>query len=160
MIRRVTDYVLSHTTRTSFFLLLFIAFLILFTHARFSGASGNGYDGELQNERTPLTEIFFTDYLALPVTIQRGQTVPINFAVRNIEGRDLDYAYVVYLVTTSGHRIDVARGSVAVPNKGEVVVQTSYTFKSNSLPVTFFVELPTRGKRISAAVPVPLPIPS
>ena len=93
--------------------------------------------------------------MALPATIQAGQTVPIDFTIRNVEGTDVQYPYTVYLVTTGGRRIEVANGIAEVANEEIVAVHTSYTFKSNSLPVTFYVELPTSGKRISAVVPVP-----
>ena len=109
----------------------------------------------LRAAHTPLTELFFTDYLALPATIQAGQTVSVDFTIRNVEGTDMQYPYTVYLITTGGRRIEVANGITEVANEKVAAVHTSYTFKSNSLPVTFYVELSTSGKRISAVVPVP-----
>jgi len=154
MAHRVFHYLFSSIFRTILALsLTVLALFFVYTH--FNGASVNIDTFRLSAKHSPLTELFFTDYLALPATIQAGQTVPVNFTIRNVEGTDVQYPYTVYLVTTGGRRIEVANGIAEVANEEIVAVHTSYTFKSNSLPVTFYVELPTSGKRISAVVPVP-----
>ena len=154
MAHTVIQYLFSSISRTIFILSLAVL-VVFFVYTRLNGTSVNIDTFELSAKHTPLTELFFTDYLALPATIQAGQTVPIDFAIRNLEGEDMRYPYTVYLITTGGRRIEVVEGNVEVANQEVAAFHTSYTFKSNSLPVTFFVVLPTSEKYISAVVPIP-----
>ncbi len=154
MAHKFFHYLFSSVSRTTLvFSITVLALFFVYTH--FNGDSVNIDTFELSAKHTPLTELFFTDYFALPATIQAGQTVPIDFIIRNLEGADMQYPYTAYLVTTGGRRIEVAKGSVEVANQEVAAVHISYTFKSNSLPVTFYVELPAVGRRISAIVPIP-----
>lgn len=150
----VIQFLFSSITRT-ILILSSTVLAVFFVYTHFNGAPVNIDSFKLSAEHTPLTELFFTDYLALPATIQAGQTVPIDFTIRNLEGKDMQYLYSVYLITTGGRRIEVAQESVEVANQTAAAIHTSYTFRANSLPVTFYVELPTTGKIITAIVPRP-----
>ncbi len=154
MAHRVFQYFFSSRTRR-LLILLFAVLITFFAYSHLRGVPVNIDTLVLNVRHTPITELFFINYLALPTTIQAGQTVPINFTIRNAEGRDKQYDYLVYLITTGGRRIPVTDGSVEVADSSEASVHTSYTFRSHSLPVTFFVELPASGQHISAIVPVP-----
>src|SRR3989344_1604571 len=101
MAHRVFHYLFSSIFRT-ILALSFAVLALFFVYTHFNGASVNIDTFGLSAKHTPLTELFFTDYLALPTTIKAGQTVPIDFTIRNVEGTDVQYPYTVYLVTTGG----------------------------------------------------------
>lgn len=49
----------------------------------------------------PFTELYFEDHSNLPRTIEKYKQYSFSFTIHNLESRDVEYPYIVYLQTDS-----------------------------------------------------------
>lgn len=61
------------------------------------------------------TELYFEDHINLPKTITRWQQYTFSFTIHNLENRDMEYPYIVYLQRDL-QKIIIYQGSVYVKN--------------------------------------------
>jgi hypothetical protein len=49
------------------------------------------------------TELYLLDTNTLPATVTPGQTVPLHFAIKNLEQKPMDYQYVITFTDAAGY---------------------------------------------------------
>ncbi len=101
----------------------------------------------------PFTELYLNNSLELPRTpIKKRSSVTFSFSVHNVEGQNMSYPYVAYLVSSQG-TTTIERGTVDLQNGGSVVVPVSYTFGKAYPSVLFVVELTQLDQEIHFLLP-------
>lgn len=98
------------------------------------------------------TELYFNNHTNLPKKLGKGVSINFSFAIRNLEGADKTYPYIVYFKNPQYGTTTVDRKTVLVKNDEEKIINETYTFSSNTLKETLFVELTELNQEIHFAL--------
>lgn len=95
--------------------LAFIGCLGFVTTINASSINRQLHAWKLLPEPERLTELYFTAHAKLPTTYTVGETQTVDFTVRNLEYRTVDYIYRITQSDASGNNaIELARGKVTL----------------------------------------------
>ena len=116
---------------------------------------GFGYKSEIitvmaQNHLLPepenLTELYFENHNDLPKSITSGQKYEFTFTIHNLENKDMDYPYVVFL-RTDEKKIILDEKSVNLKNgEFKMIKEELGSLKNSKMKIT--VELVNRNQQI------------
>lgn len=96
-----------------------------------------------------LTEIYFDNPTMLPKKITSGEIISFSFVIHNLEGRDMEYPYAVYLTPSgSASRVIVNGSIVNIHNKESKTVLVSFVPSSPHEQETVIVELTNTHQEI------------
>lgn len=87
------------------------------------------------------TELYFNNHTNLPKKLAINETITFTFAIRNLEGKDKEYPYAVYFKNDVYGTTTVNQKTVLVKDNEEKIITETYTFNSNTVKETLFVEL-------------------
>src|SRR3989344_6509010 len=93
-----------------------------------------------------LTELYFENHNDLPKSITSGQKYEFTFTIHNLENKDMDYPYVVFL-RTDEKKIILDEKSVNLKN-GEFKMIKEEFGSLNNLKMKITVELVNRNQQI------------
>lgn len=97
------------------------------------------------------TELYFENHTNLPKTKVKNETIFFSFTVHNLEGKDMQYPYVVYFKNNYGTTTVEKSGAFVKDNEYKTITE-SYTFKSNSPQETLYVELTDKHQELHFAL--------
>ncbi len=113
----------------------------------------------LIRQKTPYTQLGFTDAAGLPATAVRGNSIPISFAITNDEGKQVSYHYVV--ASGSGSKLEslssatkvVASGAswdvdiAVVPKCAESACRVQVSLPQQSESIDFIFTYPDKSSK-------------
>ena len=115
---------------------------------------------KLLPEPERFTELYFNDYAAfagkLPKTIAKGETISFSFTIHNLEGKKMNYPYVVYMVDGTFHATTtIQQKAVLLDDNASTTIPVTYTFRSANPPAqeTVFISLPDQNLELHFFVP-------
>lgn len=97
------------------------------------------------------TELYFENHTNLPKTIVKNETISFSFTIHNMEGKDMEYPYVVYFKNNYG-TTTVEKNTALVKDNEYKTITESYTFKSASAQETLYVELTDQRQELRFAL--------
>jgi len=101
---------------------------------------------KLVPEEEGITELYFEDSDALP---ERGGALSFSFVIRNLEGRDMAYPYVVY-AESAGERVELKRDVVSIAAGEHAVIKAAVRYWGQSERI--IIELPEENQHIAFLV--------
>lgn len=124
--------------------------LILFAAGGQSGAiNGKLNERKLIPQPERYTELYFADYESLPRKIESGKPLDFSFVIRNLEGDDTNYPYVVYLEYADGRRENVQTGAVSLANEGSKTIIVTDNVAADPTIKKVIVQLTEKDQEIS-----------
>jgi hypothetical protein len=93
------------------------------------------------------TEIYFTDYLKLPRTIEEGKKFEFSFVIVNSENRDINYNYIVRIVSPGLKQL-IKSDIIKVDNGQSGKINVSFLPKESINNGTINVELVGMSHRL------------
>lgn len=100
-----------------------------------------------------LTEVFFTDYQGIPVSIAAGQTVRIPFTIHNLEGATTTYPYRAYLRYPSGAELALASSTLTLADGAATTTTLAHRFGLAPQGAELFIEFPSIGDTLHVVLP-------
>jgi hypothetical protein len=95
------------------------------------------------------TELYFENSTTLPKKIPDGRIVYFSFTIHNLEGKNVDYHYSVYLQDELGHIVTIDNRTQSLKDNESKTILESYRFDSVNHPKeTIFVSLPELNQDI------------
>lgn len=98
------------------------------------------------------TELYFNNHTNLPKKLAKGVSINFSFAIRNLEGKDKEYPYIVYFKNDKYGTTTLDLKTVLVKDNEEKIINETYTFSSKTLKETLFVELTELNQEIHFAL--------
>ena len=94
------------------------------------------------------TELYLNDYLALPQSIKKDESIHFSFTIHNLENKDTQYYYVVYFKAANG-QITIFDKNTKLINKGdkEIITET-YSASNQNENGAIYIELPQQNQEI------------
>ncbi len=77
------------------------------------------------------TELYFKNYSELPKTIESikiGDEVSFSFSIHNMEGKEMDYPYVIYVKNSTDEKTIIEEKTLRLKDGEEMSVDQTYTF--------------------------------
>lgn len=93
------------------------------------------------------TELYFEDHINLPKTIKKHEEYIFVFTIHNLEYKDMEYPYVVYLETTD-KKIILNENKVGLKN-GEYISVKEDLGPLKSIRMKIIVELVNKNQSIA-----------
>jgi hypothetical protein len=94
------------------------------------------------------TELYFNDHNTLPKQISKGGKIKFSFVIHNLEGRAMEYPYIVYFKSPDGLTVPIKEGSVAIAAGESRIVEETYTAAFEENKGGIFVELIQKQQKI------------
>jgi hypothetical protein len=94
------------------------------------------------------TELYFEDHLTLPKEITLFKENNFAFTIHNIENRDMQYPYEVY-IEVNGERQLIANGSVLIKNDEYMTIAQSFIITTPMQRVKIVVNLIDKNQQIN-----------
>lgn len=94
------------------------------------------------------TELYFTDYGAMPRTVDPGKSYPVEFTIANHEGGDRTYTYTAAVIE-DGVTSPITTEKVTIRDGRDVQRRVYFTPSQPGRKVRVVIELPDSGERIS-----------
>jgi hypothetical protein len=94
------------------------------------------------------TELYFSDPLALPKKIERGDSVSFSFVIGNREGKTMNYLYRVSLSPDDAPSLVLTSSATKITDGSSKAVSVKLSFVSSPGPSTIVVSLPESGNEI------------
>ena len=147
--------------KTTFWIVsVVLVMLILLTYASQNEIKSGLMTLKLLPQPERFTELYFSDYAALsaklPKTIRKGSTISFAFTIHNLEGKEMNYPYVVYMVDDTFHATTtIQQKTIALDDSASTTIPVAYTFRTaNPSPQeTVFITLPDQHLQLHFFVP-------
>jgi hypothetical protein len=92
----------KHNFVAIFMILIVLASLVAYSQR--SRLNELLHDWKLIPEKETFTELYFDNHLSLPKTFIAGHPEIFSFVIHNLEGRAMDYPYLVFIKTDKGRK--------------------------------------------------------
>jgi hypothetical protein len=129
-----------------FFILSFFFIILAFQFYR-PAIYKELYALKLIPEDEHFTELYFEDYGNLPQKSIKGEALSFSFTIKNDEGIDKQYPYIVYF-ENNGEKFVLDDNTVPIKYKESRTIKESYVYSQDYAKETLFVELPQQRQRV------------
>jgi hypothetical protein len=87
------------------------------------------------------TELYFDDHTNLPTRISKNEDVSFTFVIHNLEGKEMEYPYVVYFQSKDGNVVKIAEGFETLADGEYKAIEKTYVSNSDQNEGGVFVRL-------------------
>ncbi len=94
------------------------------------------------------TELYFEDHLKLPQETTLEKTYSFKFTVHNLEYKDMDYPYEVYIASNSAKLMTIDKGTISLKHDQYQTVLERYVLEGKIKRAKVVVDLPSKKQQI------------
>lgn len=94
------------------------------------------------------TELYFENHDTLPQKLPNANIIYFAFTIHNLQGKDINYRYVVALKNNSGQISTIADNLILIKDKQSKTVSIYKVFATKNIQGTIIVDLPELNQQI------------
>ena len=99
--------------------------VLLYRFATHSPAIANDVKLATSYQPETFTELYFDNHMVLPTVIDGGKIYGFSFTVHNVEAKDMEYSYIVYL-QSDFQKVLLDQGNFTLKNDGIKTIQETF----------------------------------
>jgi len=126
--------------------ILAVEFILLWT-PNFTSSIKNAVALATTVKPEKFTELYFEDYSNLPKKIKLGEEQSFKFTIHNLENKDINYSYEVY-IDVNGEKQIIGTNSIFIKNKEFKTIVEDFTLTPPTAKVEVIVNLINKDQQI------------
>lgn len=99
-------------------------------------------------KKESFTELYFTDHLKLPSTMGFNQRISFQFTVHNLENKNMDYPYEVFIVANGQPVRVLDKNTLSIRNQSSKTITEAFSSADIATHSAVVVNLPNNNQQI------------